>query len=238
MNIVIRENIEDYMKCLKEWVESIKEDEFEEMDSFFTNRINLYEDHMKKHWEDSYKTMANKIPYNTKNLLDIGCGTGLELDSIFEKIPDIEVTGIDLCKTMLNKLYEKHGNRNISLLCGDYFKISLPKNEYDIAISVQSLHHFKSENKLTLFKKIYNALKDNGEYIQCDYIACCAEEEVILAKKCDAIRRKANLSGDVLIHFDTPLTLENEINLLKSAGFTTVEVLCCINGSTMIKCKK
>ena len=39
--------------------------------------------------------------FQPKNSMDLGCGTGLELEAIFEKFPEIHVTGVDLSWTML-----------------------------------------------------------------------------------------------------------------------------------------
>ncbi|SHK34504.1 tRNA (cmo5U34)-methyltransferase [Hathewaya proteolytica DSM 3090] len=237
MDIVIRENIDEYLKGLKEWISGLENHNFEEMDEFFKARIDDYEEHM-EHWEDAYTFVSNQIPKDTKKLLDVGCGTGLELDNIFKILPHVSVTGIDLCETMLQKLQQKHGDKHLSLICGDYFQVPFKEEEYDAVISFQSLHHFKGSKKVELFKKIYNSLKHGGEFIQCDYIACCEEEEELLSKKAEEIRRENKILEDVFIHFDTPLTLKHEIELLKKAGFKDVKPLCAINGATTIVCKK
>ena len=44
------------------------------------------------------------------SLLDIGCGTGLELASIYQKFPNVKITGIDLSKDMLEKLRVKYAD--------------------------------------------------------------------------------------------------------------------------------
>ena len=41
----------------------------------------------------------------------MGCGTGLELDKIWQINPQIEVTGVDLCADMLDKLLAKHHDK-------------------------------------------------------------------------------------------------------------------------------
>ena len=77
------------------------------MDDFFTKRVKIYDKHMLNNaagCRQGYKKMEKLLPSNTKNLLDLGCGTELELDEIFKIYPDINVTGIDLTQVMLNKL--------------------------------------------------------------------------------------------------------------------------------------
>ena len=55
------------------------------MDQFFTKRLDGYEEHMST-WRDHYPWMAQVVPEGSNTLLDIGCGTGLELDEIFNYI--------------------------------------------------------------------------------------------------------------------------------------------------------
>ena len=51
--------------------------------------------------------MAALLPEGCGPLLDLGCGTGLELDRVFARWPELAVTGVDLCAAMLEKLREK-----------------------------------------------------------------------------------------------------------------------------------
>lgn len=54
--------------------------------------------------KEGYIKMAELLPHDVNNILDLGCGTGLELDEIFKTKPLIHVTGIDLTQAMLDKL--------------------------------------------------------------------------------------------------------------------------------------
>ncbi len=76
----------------------------EKMTSFFSKRADVYDTHMLTNvpgCKEGYDFMSTLVPKSCKTLLDLGCGTGLELDPIFHAIPDIEVTGIDLTQEML-----------------------------------------------------------------------------------------------------------------------------------------
>ena len=62
----------------------------ETMSDFFTARVDGYDEHMLRDVEgckEGYPLMASLIPTNTRRLLDLGCGTGLELDEIFKLYP-------------------------------------------------------------------------------------------------------------------------------------------------------
>ena len=49
-------------------------------------------------------------------VLDLGCGTGLELEEYFVINPHARITGIDLTEAMLNALWDKFPDKNISLI--------------------------------------------------------------------------------------------------------------------------
>lgn len=100
-----------------------------------------------------------------EKVLDLGCGTGLELDEIFSLFPEIEVTGVDLCREMLDKLAQKHPDKNLKIVCSDYFRFDLQKGHWDAVISFESLHHFLPGDKLVLYRKIRESLKDNGIFL-------------------------------------------------------------------------
>lgn len=224
---------------IKQWLEAVKEEPLEEMGSFFKKRVDGYEAHMNP-WKDYYKWMADLIPKGAQTLLDLGCGTGLELDEIFKKHPDIEVTGIDLEPAMLKRLKEKNSSKKLNLICGDYFVEAFGLCRYDAAVTFETLHHFKPEKKLEVFKKLYNCLKDGGCYIEGDYVAESDEMEEYLFEECKKRRRKSHIPDNVFVHFDTPLTLEHEMTLLKKAGFKEVTLLGYIreNHTPMIKAVK
>lgn len=237
MQIQIRNNVETYMKELKEWLQSIQDTPIEEMGEFFTKRIGSYEEHMSL-WKGAYAFLAGRVPGNTEKLLDLGCGTGLELEEIYKLLPGVRVTGIDLCPAMLEMLLEKWGSRGPELICGDYFVEELGEAVYDTAVSFQTLHHFQPEKKQQIFNRIFRAVKRGGIYLEADYIACCEEEERLLRTACREKRRHWGIPEEKLIHFDIPLTLEHETQLLYRAGFDRVEALASIEGTTVIRAEK
>lgn len=91
--------------------------------------------------------MAGQLPADAKKLLDLGCGTGLELDEIFKCFPQLEVTGIDLTLEMLLKLREKHSDKHMDLIHASYFDCDLGVHRYDAVVSFQTMHHFTHSKK-------------------------------------------------------------------------------------------
>ncbi len=228
---------EKYLQDLKQWLHDTSDSPLEEMSDFFSKRLDGYEEHMSV-WEKSYKLFAGLLPSKCREILDLGCGTGLELDHIWQKDPEIEVTGVDLCQSMLDKLLEKHSDKHLITVCQDYFRYNFGYGKWDAIISFESLHHFLPERKGELYRKIYNGLKKGGEFILGDYIACCDEEEELLRNVYLKKRKQSLIPDNHFVHFDIPLTLEHESKLLQDAGFIIAKVLDNPDGVTIITAGK
>ena len=228
---------------LKKWLDETADEPLEEMDAFFNARIDGYEEHMSP-WKDHYQWMARQLSSewsgdgSMKTLLDIGCGSGLELDCIFERFPSLHVTGVDMSEEMLAKLSSKHAKRFLNLIQADYFIYPLGENCYDAAVSFETLHHFTMEKKKEIFTKLYRCLKPGGIYLECDYIAATQKIEDLLFAECERRRRRDGISPETFVHFDTPLTLEHEMKAMREAGFDQVELIDYLDGTPMIRAVK
>lgn len=231
--MVIRENIEQYMLDLKKWLKETADERLEEMGAFFTDRLDGYEEHMSV-WGRAYERFAELIPSEGRSILDLGCGTGLELDEIFKSHPNIEVTGVDLCQDMLDRLLQKHGDKRLKLVCQDYFEYDMGSECWDTVISFESLHHFLPDKKLMLYRNIYEGLHRGAHFLLGDYIACCDEEEMLLRQVCLEKRKRDGIPEGQFVHFDIPLTLGHETELLHKVGFGTVAAIDCIEGASLV----
>lgn len=213
----------------------------EKMDEFFAARVEGYDEHMLNEvggCREAYEKMAELIPDGTENLLDLGCGTGLELAGIFKRFPNVSVTGIDLSKAMLEKLLEKYSDKNITLINADYFSTDLGRECFDTAISFQTMHHFSHEMKIGLYEKIHASLKSGGVYIECDYMAETQAEEDYWYAENVRIRKEMNIPENEFYHFDTPCTAQNQIKMFKAAGFASAEKVYRVENTTIIVAKK
>lgn len=228
---------EEYMQGLKQWLRDTSDSPLEEMADFFARRLEDYEEHMAI-WKKSYQIFAESLPSGCHEILDLGCGTGLELDKIWEKNPYVAVTGVDLCQNMLDQLVEKHSDKHLTVVCHDYFKYDLGSAKWDAVISFQSLHHFLPEQKKALYQKIYNGLRAGGSFILGDYIACCDEEEELLRSACMKKRKQSAISEDCFVHFDIPLTLDHELEVMRNVGFQIEKVWDDPDEVTIITAKK
>ena len=201
----------------------------ERMDDFFAARIDGYDAHMKRDIEGAsgfYGYTASLLPSATgRRVLDLGCGTGLELEEYFTLNPGAAVTGIDLSEAMLNVLKAKFPEKNLTLVRGSYFDVPLGNGLYDAAVSVESLHHFPAGMKASLYEKLYLALAEKGFFVLTDYFAESEEAEEEYFQNLAALKKEQGLSDDVFYHYDTPLTVEHETDLLQQAGFREVRIM-------------
>lgn len=201
----------------------------EKMSDFFETRLDGYDQHMLANIasaEEFYPFTAGQLPL-TENctLLDLGCGTGLELEAYDRLNPSAKVTGIDLSRGMLEALKQKFPGKDMTLICGSYFAVPFGESVFDAAVSVESLHHFTKEEKLPLYTRLHKALKDNGYFILTDYFSLSEEEELLHRKNLLALKVQQGITDTEFYHYDTPLTVAHEKEALLEAGFSSVEIL-------------
>lgn len=201
----------------------------EKMSDFFEARLDGYDRHMLTNIESAsefYPFTAEQLPRAAGcRVLDLGCGTGLELEEYFRRNPSAKVTGIDLSEGMLSALKEKFPDRDITLICGSYFDVPLGDEVFDAAVSVESLHHFEKTEKVRLYTMLHHALKDGGAFILTDYFALTDDEERTHRETLSALKRAQGITDGELYHYDTPLTVAHECEALTEAGFATVDLL-------------
>lgn len=186
-----------------------------EMKNFFNEKIDGYDElHLKI--IDGKEKIVDFIPKDAKNIIDLGAGTGLQLIRVYKELPNVKTTAIDVSDEMLKKLKERHISENITIVNQSFFDYDFGSN-IDAVISTQALHHFEPSDKLTLFKKIYDCLRIDGIFVNEDYFA---ENDDIEKQRFEDYKNLVKGEGK---HYDTPLTIDHEINILKEAGFSYVE---------------
>lgn len=201
----------------------------EKMDEFFENRLSTYDEHMLTEIEGAgefYPYTASLLPREAgAKVLDLGCGTGLELEAYLSSNPDARITGIDLSGAMLERLAAKFPDANLHLICGSYFDVDPGVEQFDAAVSVESLHHFTGEKKGSLYRKLFRALRADGYFVLTDYFAPSEAFERESFETLERLKREQGISDGGFYHYDTPLTVEHETALLREAGFSEVRIL-------------
>lgn len=212
----------------------------EKMATFFEARLEGYDAHMLEEIDGAagfYPFTASLLPRQAgARVLDLGCGTGLELEEYFKLNPQAQAEGIDLSAGMLAQLHRKLPQ--VWVRQGSYFDLPFEREWYDAVVSVESLHHFTQAEKMPLYQKVYGALKSGGIFVLTDYFA--PSEQLERQYRADYLRLRAEqgIEDEDFYHYDTPLTVEHETEALRYGGFKKIEILKNWSSTYTLRCEK
>ena len=214
----------------------------EPMAAFFEARLDGYDAHMLRDIQSAtefYPFTAACLPQDAEaEVLDLGCGTGLELEFYFQRNPTARVTGIDLSAGMLESLRVKLPDKDITLIQGSYFDLPLGVGKYQAALSVESLHHFTKEQKTGLYRSLCDALTSDGYFILTDYFADTDDREAEFFTELARLKSEQGITDGEFYHYDTPLTVAHETEALLAGGFAKVETLGTWGATHTLKATK
>ena len=217
----------------------MESDKIELMDEYFNSRVDVYDEiHQQTgiSWGKQIRDIVSEyIPREKSRILDLGCGTGLELEEIFKKSPKSEIVCVDISKEMLKKLKEKYDKYNVTIINENFLNLNLGKEQYDFVISVMALHHFLIDDKLKLYKSISRSLKSSGLFINSDYII---DDETYSKERTEEYKILKKKYPDELFHYDIPFTEEAERKILEKSNFIDVNKVYENKKTKILVCKK
>ena len=173
---------------------------------------------------------------DAQHVLDIGCGAGNYTLKLLERLPDVDITLIDLSKPMLDRALQRISvvsNGNIAALQGDIRVIPLPDRHYDIILAAAVFHHLREDAEWeAVFRKCFESLKPGGSLWISDLITHDdpAVQAVLWQRYGEYLTQlKGEAYRDQVFGYieqeDTPRPLLYQLHLLKQVGFRAVEVL-------------
>jgi tRNA (cmo5U34)-methyltransferase len=173
---------------------------------------------------------------HARHLLDVGCGAGNYTLKLLERLPNLDVTLIDLSKPMLERAIQRvraATKGTITSIQGDIREICLPQAEYDVIFAAAVLHHLRSDSEWrTVFDAFHRTLRPAGSLWVFDMV----ESSIPAVQKLMWQRYGEYLAGfkdeayrDHVFAYvekeDTPRPLLFQLDLLRQTGFGQVEVL-------------
>ena len=205
----------------------------ETMAGFFDARASGYDDYIRDYvftdtFSPFYQGLASPIEKTDKaiNILDLGCGTGLEIEALLQRAPNASITGVDVAEDMLEllrKRYSAHMSQ-ITLVADSYLTMPLGTQTYDHIVSAMSMHHLLHDAKRKLYAKIHAALKPGGKYIEGDSVTLAEMESQFIAEYHEQAA-SVPPAQDGYYHIDVPLSMDTQRSLLSEAGFRDFQLL-------------
>lgn len=206
----------------------------EDMAAFFDARAAGYDEHMRgfvfteAEFNQFYGAISNPIKRTDEplNILDLGCGTGLELEALFQRAPNAQITGVDVSQEMLALLQRRYTTQldQITLIADSYLTIPFDQQTYDYVISGMTIHHLLLDTKRKLYEKIRAALKPGGLYIEGDGVTLPEMESQFLAEYTEQVTIMPP-AEDGHYHIDLPFSIDTQRTLLLEAGFKNFELI-------------
>lgn len=207
----------------------------ESMAAFFDARAIGYDDYMRDMAFESgptltqfYQAVSAPIEKTDEplNILDLGCGTGLEIEALFQSVPNAWITGVDVSANMLQRLQKRYIAHmdQITLVTDSYLTMPFARQTYDYIISAMANHHLLRDTKRKLYMKIQAALKPGGKYIEGDSVIPAAMESQFLAEYHQQVAGMPQ-AEDGHYHIDIPFSIATQRSLLMEAGFKDFELV-------------
>jgi ubiquinone/menaquinone biosynthesis C-methylase UbiE len=105
-------------------------------------------------------------PREGMDVLDVGCGTGIQLASYKEA--RCRVSGIDVSQAMLNVARRRLGER-ADLRLGDATRMPYPDGAFDLVLAATVLHEMLPEVRGTVLDEMERVLRPDGRMLVIDF---------------------------------------------------------------------
>jgi tRNA (cmo5U34)-methyltransferase len=185
---------------------------------------------------DLLTTAAAAVNPDARAALDVGCGAGNYTLKLLQRVPNLDVTLVDLSRPMLDRAMERLApatEGKIVPLQGDIREIALGAGEFDIIMAGAVLHHLREEAEWrAVFAKLHRALRPGGSLWVADHVeqSIPAVQHLMWDRWGEYL---TELNGEAyrdhvysyVAQEDTPSPLLFQLDMLREAGFRQVDVL-------------
>lgn len=178
---------------------------------------------------------AAAVTPGARRVLDVGCGGGNYALKLLGRFPEAELTLLDLSDSMLVRARERMiaaGATQVETRQGDIRSFA-PVGSYDVIVASAVLHHLRQDHEWRrVFSLFHQALAPGGslwifdlishDIPQVEELMKDRHSDYLVALRDEAYRDQifARIRED-----DTPRTLQFQLDLLREAGFSRVDVL-------------
>lgn len=179
---------------------------------------------------------ARAVTPRARALLDIGCGAGNYSLKLLEGLPGLDVTLVDLSQPMLDRARMRVSAAtagSVTTHQADIRELDLGVATVDVITAAAVLHHLRTDEEWTsVFAACFTALRPGGSMWIADLVS--HEDAAVHAIMWDRYGaylegfRDAAYRDHVLAYVDredTPRPLSWQLDRLRQAGFSRVDVL-------------
>ena len=170
------------------------------------------------------------------HLLDIGCGAGNNTLKLLQLVPDTDCDLLDLSGPMLDRakvrVSEKTSGR-IRTFQSDFRTVALEDNYYDVILAATVFHHLRDDlDWESAFHKLYRLLKTGGSVWISDLVSQDNEAvfQMMWKNYGDYLtgiggKEYCQKVFDYIDYEDSPRSVTFQMDLLRKAGFTQIDIL-------------
>lgn len=174
--------------------------------------------------------------YNALRWLDVGCGTGKMGSVAFENLELERFVFCDSSDEMIRIAKEYFKCHNAEFSVCDIKKLSYA-NEFNVITAIQVNHYLHIDERKIALQKCYEALENNGLFISFEnfapytnlgrsiYLEKWKRYQIKQGKSLEECENHIKRYGKEYF----PISLSENIELMRNCGFKTVEILWLTN---------
>lgn len=173
---------------------------------------------------------------HAKELLDVGCGGGNYTLKLLQRLPNLNVTLLDLSQQMLDCAVSRIRPQTsgiVTAIHSDMRELDLGEQRFDVIVASAVLHHLRADDEWrSVFQKFFAALKPRGSFWIFDLVESPIPEiqaihwrrygEYLTSVGGESYREELFTR---ILREDTPRSVAFQLDLLREVGFREVEIL-------------
>ena len=177
-----------------------------------------------------YRRTTDLIAHDARSILDLGAGTGLLSIFVRQWYPNAHILLADVSGPMLDRARTRlAADPNVSFEVTDFITAPIT-GTYDSIVSALSIHHLQHDQKKSLFRKIFTALRPGGTFVNAEQVAGPTPEIDARYKKLwlEQVRELGATTEQIADSLyrqedDHCASVEDQLDWMREAGFTDAD---------------
>ncbi len=188
------------------------------------------------HYEEMLQALVDALPFHKKDklkIIDLGCGTGNLSQKLISVYPNARIACLDMSENMLKMAKTKlRETSHVDFWLGDIRDFDY-RIKYDAILASMVLHHIEGKDKPRFYRKLYNALPKGGVFFNIDiFLSSNNHLQELYTNKWKMFMKTSGLSvkkvNEMITRHqkeDRPVVFEDELAIMRKAGFKRVDVV-------------